>query len=244
MIWLAVAITSFAAGVVQTVTGFGAGVLIIMTLTQFYNMLIAPAINTSICLIITAYLAWKNRKQIDLRLIRLPIVAYSITSASVILVAEFFDINLLAVSFGIFLIGLSAYFLFFADRIRLQASIRTALICSIISGLFSGLFGVGGPVLGLYLITVTDSHERYIGNIQFLFLVTNISNLTVRVLRGIYSMEFLPVTIIGIISILAGARIGFWICRKLNIELLKKIVYVFVGISGIVTIFQHILILE
>jgi len=237
--WGIIAISTFVAGMIQTITGFGAGILIMVVLSSHFDMLVSPAINTSICLSITLMLAWKNRKKIHPKLIAAPTVVYAVTSGSMIYVAEHIALDAIAIGFSLFLSVLSFYFLFFSNQIHLRPSVSTAVACSLFSGVFSGLFGVGGPVLGLYLIAITKSHEEYLGNIQFVFSVINIVNLLVRIGRGIYTVEYLPITVIGVCGILLGAKVGTRVYRKLNPAMLKKLVYIYVGTYGIVTLCQH-----
>ena len=241
MMWIVLFVSAFLAGAIQTVTGFGAGVLLILVLSNFYSLVVAPTLNTSICLGITAVLTWRHRKKLELKLILFPVIIYCIVSVSIIYSVEKIDLGMLSLCFGIFLITLGGYFLLFADRIRLKGNPCTGGICAAISGLFSGLFGVGGPVMGLYLITVTSDHETYLANIQFLFTITNIINLTARCICGIYVLDLLPVSILGIVAVNLGSLGGRWLCQKLNIEILKKIIYLFVCVSGIVTLIQSLL---
>ena len=62
----------------------------------------------------------------------------------------------------------------------------------------------------------------------------------VRMQKGFYTLEFLPVTIIGIIGITVGKMLGVKILEKINVELMRKLVYALVGISGVMTLFEHL----
>ena len=83
--WVAIIIGAIIAGMIHTITGFGAGVLLIVILSNFYTMLAAPAINTSICLGLTVALTWKYRKLIRPRLIILPAIVYATVSVNIIM---------------------------------------------------------------------------------------------------------------------------------------------------------------
>ena len=41
-------------------------------------------------------------------------------------------------------------------------------------------------------------------------------------------------------AVFLGIRMGSWVYHKINVDLLKTIVYFFVGISGLITLIQHI----
>ena len=60
MTWLIVALTAAAAGTVQTVTGFGAAVVLMLVLPHLFGVVTASALSMSICIALTASLAWNS----------------------------------------------------------------------------------------------------------------------------------------------------------------------------------------
>lgn len=232
------AAVAFIAGLIQSVTGFGAGVTMVLFLSGSYSMAVAPAINTAVCLGLTSVMTWKHRKWIKLRMLAIPATAYALISVAIINVVDMVNLDVLEIIFGLFLMALSAFFLFFSDKVRVKANLPTALVCGALSGVFSGLFSVGGPVMGLYLVTVSESHEEYLANTQVLFMGINIVNLAARMVNGQYTPELLPLTLAGILAINVGALAGGKVYHKLNIAVMKKIVYAYVGISGATVLAQ------
>lgn len=75
---------------------------------------------------------------------------------------------------------------------------------------------------------------------QTLFVVTNIINIITRLANGLYTADLLPCTLVGMAFILIGKEFGIRFARKLNIEVIKKVIYVFVGISGVITLAENI----
>ena len=61
MVYLAVALSAALGGFVQSITGFGAAVVMMTILPYFFTMVVAPSVSTSICLGLTVTLAWKLR---------------------------------------------------------------------------------------------------------------------------------------------------------------------------------------
>ena len=61
MVYLAVALSAALGGFVQSITGFGAAVVMMTILPYFFTMAVAPSVSTSICLGLTVTLAWKLR---------------------------------------------------------------------------------------------------------------------------------------------------------------------------------------
>ena len=130
--------------------------------------------------------------------------------------------GLLSLMFGIFLILVALYSLFASNRIAVSSSRKTAVICAAISGITSGLFGIGGPLMALYFIGISKSKEAYIGNIQFLFAVTNVFNFITRISKGLYTINLLPLTLVGFVGIFFGKRIGLKILDRLRVDAVKK----------------------
>ena len=76
---------------------------------------------------------------------------------------------------------------------------------------------------------------------QTLFVVTNCINIAARVANGLYTVELIPISLVGIVFILLGRAIGTRLVRQLSAEVIKRAVYLFVGISGAMTLIENIL---
>lgn len=94
--------------------------------------------------------------------------------------------------------------------------------------------------MAVYFVSASRDKESYIANIQCLFAVTNIINFITRIANGIYTPDLVPVTLLGFAGITLGKRMGLRILDRLDLEVMKKGVYAFVGISGAVTILQQL----
>ena len=240
MIYCAVLISTALAGLVQSVTGFGAGVVMLMVFPYYLDMLHAPALSTAIVVGSAASIAWKFRKQVNLRLV-IPIAAvYLCLSISSITVAKRLNLDLLSMAFGVFLILLSAYYLCFSKSIALRPSLATTIVCGAVSGLCGGLFGVGGPLLSLYFLASSEDKKSYIANIQTVFFITNTTNTITRIFHGIYTLDLLPLTLLGLVGISIGNMCGLRILDRINIDRMKTIVYIFVGISGVLNVLEYL----
>lgn len=241
MMLISVMLTAAIAGALQTVTGFGAGIFLVLTLSRFVDMAVASAVNSTICTGLTMVIAIRYRELIDLKLTALPIAVYAMVSMSIIRYIDRINLDTLEIALGIFLICVSVYFTFFSKRIKLRATTTTAIVCGGISGIFSGLFGLGGPPVGLYFTSVIDSHEKYLANTQFLFSVTNLFNTAMRISKGIYTADLIPITVAGMVAINIGRQVGVRIYKKMSAETLKMIIYVFVGVSGVIMLIRHLI---
>ena len=235
-----ITLASVVAGIIQSVTGFGSAVFLMLIVPHFFDMVASSAVSASIALGLSATLAWKFHAHIQWKLCLLPTAIYMLCSVGIISVIRGLDLRLLSLAFGVFLMLLATYFFVVSKRLSFQANRKSACVCSAISGVTSGLFGIGGPLMAAYFVLVSRDKNNYIANTQFLFASTGLVNLITRVTRGIYTVDLLPVTLLGLLGITLGKRIGLRILDRLNLEMIKKGVCAFVGISGFITVLQQL----
>ena len=241
MIWLAVGLGSVAAGFLQTVTGFGSATVLMLILSVFFDMTAAPALSSAICMGLAMFLAWRFRRALKLSLVLMPALIYTAASIAAIRLAANVDLQILSGAFGIFLILLSVYFLLFESKINLTGSPVSMAACSAVSGVCAGLFSIGGPTMALYYLAATKRREEYLANIQCLFALTYAAGLPARISSGAYTLRLLPLTVLGIAGILAGSQLGLGVEGKLDGKLIKKLIFIYIGITGLLTCLRQIL---
>ncbi len=228
-------------GIIQTTTGFGSGIFVMLFFPLFLPMLQSSALSTLITVWLCLLIAWRYRQYIDPKIVVLPAIFYLVVSGVTITVASKLNIAGLKAYFGLFLVAAAVYFMFFAKKIKLKPTVPAAAVCSTISGVASGLFGIGGPPMVLYFLAATeDKKENYLGTTQAFFALTSIYNTTIRAINGIITVDLLPLVIPGILGIWLGKIFGQKIVDRINIEQLKKLIYAFLGVSGIVTFVTNI----
>lgn len=241
MVFAVITAASVMAGVIQSVTGFGSAVFLMLVVPYFYDMVAASAISSSIAMGLGITLAWRFRAHIQWKTVALPSVVYLVGSIGAIQVIRDIELDALGLAFGVFLILLAAWFLVFSQKLQFTANWRSACVCSAISGVTSGLFGIGGPLMAVYFVSASRGKESYIANIQFLFALTNVINFILRISKGIYTADLIPVTLLGFAGISAGKMLGLKILDRIDLEAMKKGVYLFVGLSGILNVAQRLI---
>ena len=236
-----IGLAALVGGIIQPLTGFGAAVVLMVAASAFYDMTIAPTVVALICVVQSGTMAWMYRGHIELKQIVLPIGLYTVCSLVIINLLGNFDLHVLTALFGAFLIALAAYFLLFAKRVKLQPSLTAGLVCSAFSGCCAGAFTIGGPMMALYFVAIARNKESYVGNMQFLFFTTNLINFTMRAVRGYFSAALLPAAGLGMVCILLGLWIGTRLSRKMSGDVARQVVYIGVGVSGLVTLVQELM---
>lgn len=236
--YLAVALLASLSGIIHSATGFGAGIFMMLFFPSIFGMVSAPALSSAIVIGLEGSLAWKFRKYIDWKICLLPTAVYILFSVTAIGMVNRTDMEALTFAYGLFLLALAVYFFVFSAKLKFRANWQTATVCGAISGVASGFFGIGGPLMAVYFVSATEDKESYVANLQFLFTVTSIVNLITRIVNGIYTLDLLPLTLVGLGGILLGKVLGLKILNRLEPDTIRRLVYAFVGISGIITILK------
>lgn len=241
MTYAIMALAALAGGIIQPLTGFGSAVILMVAAQYFFDITIAPGVVAAICMFQSGIMAWNRRKSIDLKQILPPIALYTVCSLAVINLLGSMDLHVLTAAFGGFLMLLALYFLFIAKRVSLKPGLAAGMLCSGFSGCCAGAFTVGGPMMALYFVAIARDKDTYVANMQFLFAATNLTNLAMRAVRGLYGAQYLPVTAVGVIFVLVGMVIGSALIKRMSGDVARQVVYIGVGVSGLVTLLQQIL---
>lgn len=240
MVWFVVAAASLVAGIIQSVTGFGSVVFLMMVLPFYFDMIDAPALAIVINQLFCMALCWKYRRHIQWRTALPPTIAFGLANLLTMPFVSRLDLSVLVLAFAIFLILLALYFLLIARRISLAPKPAAGVVCGALCGVSAGLFAIGGPPMALYFVAATADQISYLGCMQFLFTVTGITGIAGRLYSGLLRLTILPYAAVGIVSILLGAVVGGKIASKLNADVMRTVVYVFVGLSGVILLLQQL----
>lgn len=230
-----IGLTAFVAGFIQTVSGFGGALVMMMTLPFFLPMTTSSALAGAVCIPALVTVAWKFRSKIRVKLALFPTLVYLVFSAICIRIAANVNLDAAKAVFGVFLILLAAYFNFVAGSFKLKANYLTAFVCAAISGVTGGMFGIGGPFLVLYFLAVTDDKEEYLGTINFVFVITETYSVIMRCINGLLTIDLAPVLAAGLIMVTVGRVLGGKVIDRIDGEKMKKVIYLMLAVAGAVT---------
>ncbi|MCI8294390.1 MAG: sulfite exporter TauE/SafE family protein [Lachnospiraceae bacterium] len=231
-----IGLTALCAGVLQGVTGFGAGIVMMMVLPSFFPLNQAAGVSCAIAILLSLSMFLRYRGHIQVKKVIWPAVLYVAVSSLSIVFSTTVDQALMKKVFGVFLILLSVYYLFFDKKQEKELGLLVSILFIGISGACDGLFGIGGPLMVLYFLGQTHSKEEYLGSIQAVFLVNLIYGTIMRTANHILTLTHLPYIGVGMACILAGLLAANRIVDRLDGEKIKKITYVVIGLSGVMNL--------
>ena len=234
---LYIILLSAGASFVQRTIGFGFGIFI-MTALPFLMPSYGEAVTLSGLLSLTSatvvmvkyirYVTWKRL---------LPIFgAFVVMSTMAIFFLDRIEGRMMRMILGVMLILISLYFTFFKEK--LQKLIRPTkgwqLGTGAASGVMGGLFAMHGPPVVLYLISSEPDKDHYMGMIQTYAVITNISMLAVRAFNGYVTQVVGMTYLYALAGLAAGVLLGNWAFKHIPNKLFTYVVYVYIGISGLI----------
>ena len=131
---------------------------------------------------------------------------------------------------GIVLILLSIYFMFYSGKVRIKPSFANGVIAGAIGGIGTGFIGIGSPPAVIFLMSATNDKNVYRSSSLAYFAIGSWYASGVRVVNGITNLR---VVTLWVIALAAGTYIGSKLFDKINTDMLTKIVYGFMAVSGI-----------
>lgn len=233
MTWLLIILFGFLAGMVQGLTGFGAAIMMMIFLPSILPIAESAGVASLIMVASVLTLVLRYRHDIHIKRIIIPFLVYASVAAWSVHLVRVLDVHLLRMLLGGLLIALSLYFTFNKKAGTKPYPWLIAGIFMIISGFFNGLFGIGGPLMALYFLSLASTTGEYIANIQTFFLIDTVYITTLRVFNGILTTSLIPYILVGMVGAIIGTVIAARLLNHLNIGTVKRYIYVFIGVSGL-----------
>lgn len=236
MAWLLLlcALISLFASTVQSVTGFGYGIIIMSLLPHFADSVVGCTVLVGFISTLTSAMnAWNYRKSYRLRNVAIPFLIYIPVSLVTIYAAGRIDGAVMKHILGAVLILFAIYFVKFSGKIRIRPTVRNGMIASALSAVLGGLFATGGPPVAVYYIAVTKSKEEYLGSIQCFFLLASLFSSVVRIYDGYVTREVLLMTAAAAAAAFFGVLIAKRMVKRMDAERQKKYIYLFMAVSGV-----------
>ena len=218
---------------VQTVTGFGYGIIVMSLFPLFLPLEQALAISTTMSLCLNIAILSRRWRDIQYKLVWLPVLCASMGAyAGLALIAEH-PSPIYKRILGVFLLILAVWFVWLSDRVKLRPTLASSAIVGAVSGACGGLFSISGPPMVLYYVAILDDVKQYMATTQFYFLLNNIVLIIMRNALGLWPSGILP----GCASALAGLLCGYFaggvIFKKANAKRIRQAVYVVMALAGL-----------
>ena len=235
-------ISALCAFFVKGLCGF-ANTLVLISMLSFSgtdNIDISP-VDLLIGLPPNAIMTVKERKNIQWKVIKLPIILVLLGDILGALFLREFDASILKIVCGgvIALVGIEML-LREMKLYQIVESKWVLVFVSVLSGMLFGLFGIGA-LLSAYVSRVTKDSHAFKANMCAIFLAENIFRLPMYIFLKIFTLESLKWTVYILPAMLAGLFLGMLAAKKLNEKVAKRVVIIMLILSGVAMILTNVL---
>ena len=225
------------AGFVQRVSGFGLGIFSMIFFPHFLSAQAGSAISCIHSSITSSYNAIRYHAHVRYQT-ALPMLCAALLSIPVaVRFAKMVSADIFRMLLGGVLVAFSLYFLIFQKRIKMKPNLRNGILAGTLGGVLNGLFATGGPPVVLYLSSAMPDKTVYFATIQFYFAFTNLYATLVRIINGMIIPQILLYAGVGAVGCMAGDFLGRIVFDKLDTDMLKRVIYIGMIISGILMLF-------
>jgi uncharacterized membrane protein YfcA len=222
-----------AAYIAKGMTGF-ANTLIFGTIMSFTadNIAISP-LDLIVGYPSNVYIAWKERKSVSLKICGALSLLDLLGCALGVLFLKVGDVKAVKILFGFAVVFIGAETLFRDMRKpRGRGSRKLLLPIGFVSGILSGLFGIGAFLVA-YIDRTTENRSQFRGNLCFVFAVEATFRAVLYAATGILTVAILKQALILLPFMAAGFALGVYFSNRVKERAFKKVVAALLILSGI-----------
>lgn len=238
--YIALVAVCFVGAILQTTIGFGFPTFAMIFLTLLFPFPLAVTLTQSVGILGVAYMMLKYRKHIAWRALIPFLIPAVIFGLFFTWYSSFIAVQDLKLFLGAILIALSLYFTLFSHRIHVKATTKNGVIMGSLSGVLNGFYAMGGPPVALYLAPALKNKLAYISTANTYFFIFKIVALPLRFSQGAMQLSDFGYLSAGIVSMSMGTILGDKIMRQIPTKTIKTLIYIFVGVSGAIFIWQEL----
>ncbi len=185
-------------------------------------------------------MTWRGRKDLKPRVFVPPAVMTLLGSAVGAFLLKNIDASFAKVFFGFLVVALSLEMLLRARGVKKAKGSPIAFaVIGVLSGVLSGLFGVGA-LMAAYMNRTTDSSGEFKANMCIVFLAGDAFRVILYAALGILTAAVLKQTLILSPFMLLGLFLGMKSGRLIDETRVRRLVIVLLIVSGLALILQNI----
>ena len=228
---------SLLASFVQRVSGFGFGIIAMAVFTYLlpsYGE--ATALSGMLGALTSVITAIRLRREVPWKKLLPILLTFLLVSFFAVGFVSHVDSGPMKKILGGVLICVSLYFFFLSERISIRPGLGMQLGMGTLSGVMGGLFAMQGPPAVIYFISSAGSNREYIAMTQWYFFVGNVMMTVYRAGEGLVTRTVMLDWLVCVPAVMAGIFVGGLVSGRIKIKLLRKIVYAFLAVSGLISL--------
>jgi uncharacterized membrane protein YfcA len=220
------------AAFIQSIIGFGFGLLCLALLTPFIGLRGAAVVGVLPTVALCSFLFHRHRRHVRWKEAKLLAATAIVGVPFGVMFLVHADLGLLQVIMGALLVAGAA------QRLIPQMSgnpwpLLVAPPCGLLSGALNGAFGTGGPPLIAFLSTQRYDHLGYMATLQCLFAIGSVIRLEELLRQGVLTAPLAARSAVGVLAAVLGALVGSRFLKSINEEVMTRIVTACLLVLGV-----------
>ena len=241
VIFILVAVVTLIASYIQGATGFGFGIFSMIFLPNILTYTEANVLSSILSALSALFVAILMFRKIHWKNVWFPTLGCLFSTYVAVSFLKTQSSRTLMLLLGLALFLLSLYFFFFSDKIKIKPTWYAGLIAGILSGIMGGMFSIGGPPVVIYFMQSEEDFDRYFATISAYFVFLGVVSVSTKAAAGFITISVWIALAISVLAMLIGAYIGKRTKDKIKPKIVKKVVYGFMAISGLINIVTSLL---
>ena len=222
----------FLAGLIQGITGFGAGLVAIPLLAFLIDIKQAVALCILHGLIITGSMAYDLRRSFEWHRIK-PLAFGAVPG---ILVGahwfQYVDPHWLKLFLGAVLISYSLFNLFFTPK-PLYLSSWWGYLAGLVTGFITAIISAGGPPAVIYTTLTGWKKEEMKATLTGFFLINTLFVVSVYLYGGMFNLSVLTLFVISAPFVFLGTKFGSRLGRRIKQRTYLQMTYLLLILMGL-----------
>lgn len=236
--WFAVA--WFIGGFVNGITGFGAAMAAMPFVLAGMDLKRAIPACSLMVLVVSLEQGWRYKGFADWPRV-MPLVWGAVPGAFAgALALRFLPPDYLKTALGCFLVCYAFWGLFLEGVRPVTVSRAWGYAAGFLSTTFGTAFSFNGPPLAVYTTLSGWNKETSKAGLAVFFIITCVLMIASQVLAGMHSLATAAPMLGAVPCSLLGASLGFRVARRLGDVAYRKLLFIFLGVTGINFIYNAI----
>lgn len=226
---------TFVGAVVQGVSGFAFGVVVLMVFPYLFGYTSALAFTNLLVLLLVLYSAWLYRKHCNWQWIGLGVVVSIVADfIGIVVLAKVGDSPIWHPLMGAMFIIMALYLQWGQKKVQVRPCTASYVIFAALSGLVMGAFAVGGPIMATFYMLATKGKEEYLGTMQMFSVFTMAADVFLRIAFGMFSFNMVGYVPLALVFMVAGIFVARILVRRMDALTMRRVICVVMAIDGLV----------
>ena len=236
------ALMLFLGSTALSATGFGIGMVAMPGLLFVLEPQTAVVVLNTVALSIEAWIVARARKDLPLREIMPVVVAGAVGVPLGVYILKFAEPSAMRIGVSLLVLGLAA-----VAPLKFQHDFRCSRVVGVLAGFFVGVvlpaFGVGGPLVTLFLLTRNWQRQSVRAGMALYLLVLDVFGVSGYAIAGLYSVHRLTLIAFMIVPMLAGLALGAVLLNRMSERVFRYVVVAIILSSSMLLLVREIMVL-